>query len=71
MAALPGDAREAVEKFHRKDPAAIKADFVAGFVLEAESPILRMADDDHSKGVFDPAIRGRTDRVVYRFRKPR
>lgn len=67
---LPGDTRASVEKFHRMDPETIKADFAAaGFVLEAESPILRMADDDHSKGVFDPAIRGRTDRVVYRFRK--
>ena len=67
---LPGDTRGSVEKFHRMDPETIKADFAAaGFVLEAESPILRMADDDHSKGVFDPAIRGRTDRVVYRFRK--
>lgn len=69
---LPGDTRETVEKYHRIDPAVVKADFAAaGFVLEAESPLLRMADDDHSKGVFDPAIRGRTDRVVYRFRKPR
>jgi len=70
--ALPGDTRETVEKFHRIDPEVVKADFrAAGFVLEAESPMLRMADDDHSKNVFDPAIRGRTDRVVYRFRKPR
>lgn len=70
--ALPGDTRAAVEKWHRMDPEVIKADFAAaGFVLEAESPILRVAEDDHSKGVFDPAIRGRTDRVVYRFRKPR
>ncbi len=69
--AVPGDTRAAVEKWHRMDPEVIKADFAAaGFVLEAESPVLRMADDDHSKGVFDPAIRGRTDRVVYRFRKP-
>ncbi|MCW3846154.1 methyltransferase [Sphingomonas sp. LB-2] len=70
--ALPGDARATVEKYHRIDPAVVKADFTAaGFVLEAESQVLRMADDDHSKGVFDPAIRGRTDRFVYRFRKPR
>ena len=68
---LPGDTRETVEKYHRIDPAVVKADFTAaGFVLEAESPVLRVAEDDHSKGVFDPAIRGRTDRVVYRFRKP-
>ena len=69
---LAGDTRVTVEKFHRIDPDVVKADFkAAGFVLEAESPVLRMADDDHSKGVFDPAIRGRTDRFVYRFRKPR
>lgn len=67
-----GDTRVTVDKFHRIDPAVVKADFLAaGFVLEAESPVLRMADDDHSKGVFDPAIRGKTDRFVYRFRKPK
>jgi len=27
--------------------------------------------DNRSASVFDPSIRGRTDRVVYRFRKPR
>ncbi len=67
-----GDTRAVVEKFHRIDPATIKADFQrAGFVLEAESTLLRNPADDHEKSVFDPAIRGKTDRVVYRFRKPR
>jgi predicted methyltransferase len=67
-----GDTRETVEKYHRIDPAVIKADFAAaGFKLEAESDILHVADDDHSKTVFDPAVRGKTDRVVYRFRKPK
>jgi hypothetical protein len=27
--------------------------------------------DDHSLAVFDPAVRGRTDQVVLRFRRPR
>ncbi len=27
--------------------------------------------DDHSLLVLDPKIRGKTDRFVYRFRKPR
>jgi predicted methyltransferase len=27
--------------------------------------------EDRSVNVFNPAIRGRTDRIVYRFRKPR
>ena len=42
----------------------------AGFVLEAESDLLRNPDDDYDKSVFDPAVRGRTDRFVMRFRKP-
>jgi len=70
VAAPGGDTREVVEKLHRIDPAVVKADFErAGFVLEAQSGILRVAED-HSKNVFDPSIRGRTDRFVYRFRKP-
>lgn len=67
-----GDTRAVVEKFHRIDPATIKADFQrAGFVLDGESNLLRNPADDHEKSVFDPSIRGKTDRVVYRFRKPR
>jgi predicted methyltransferase len=67
-----GDTRALVDKLHRIDPAVIRADFDrAGFKLEAESDLLRNPADDHSKLVFDPSIRGVTDRVVYRFRKPR
>jgi predicted methyltransferase len=67
-----GDTRAVVEALHRIDPATVKADFErAGFVLEAESDLLRNPADDHSKNVFDPSIRGKTDRVVYRFRRPR
>ena len=67
-----GDTRTVVDKLHRIDPAVVRADFErAGFVLEAESDLLRVKEDDHSKNVFDPTIRGRTDRFMYRFRKPR
>jgi predicted methyltransferase len=67
-----GDTRAIVEKLHRIDPATVKADFkAAGFMLEAESPLLANPADDHTKLVFDPAIRGKTDRILYRFRKPR
>jgi predicted methyltransferase len=60
-----------VEKVHRIDPAVLKADFQrAGFVLEAESDLLRNPADDHSLLVFDEKIRGKTDRAVFRFRKP-
>jgi len=32
--------------------------------------VLRNAADSHELAVFDPAIRGRTDQVVLKFRKP-
>ena len=32
--------------------------------------LLRNPGDDHSKNVFDPAIRGKTDRFVQLYRKP-
>jgi predicted methyltransferase len=67
-----GDTRAVVQALHRIDPATIRADFQrAGFVLDGESDLLRNPADDHSKLVFDPAIRGHTDRVVMRFRRPR
>lgn len=66
-----GDTRALVEKLHRIDPATVKADLErAGFVLEDQSDALANPDDDHSKIVFDPAIRGKTDRFMMRFRKP-
>lgn len=67
-----GDTRAVVQALHRIDPATIRADFQrAGFVFDGESDLLRNPQDDHSKLVFDPSIRGHTDRVVYRFRRPR
>lgn len=67
-----GDTRAVVDKLHRIDPAVVKADFLkAGFVLDAESDLLKVATDDHTKLVFDPAVRGNTDRFAFRFRKPK
>jgi len=55
---------------HRIDPQIVISEVgQAGFRLEATSDLLRNAEDDHSKSVFDPAIRGKTDRFVLRFRK--
>ena len=42
----------------------------SGFVIEAEGEMLRNPADDHTRGVFDPEIRGKTDRFVLRLRKP-
>ena len=71
--ALPNaDPRATVQKLHRIDPEVLKADFQrAGFELVGVRNFLRNPADDHSLLVFDPAIRGKTDRVVYKFRKPR
>ncbi|MCA0910854.1 class I SAM-dependent methyltransferase [Qipengyuania gaetbuli] len=67
----PGDTRKTVDDFHRIDPAVVRADFEkAGFVLEAESDMLANPDDPLDVGVFDPAIRGKTDRFVMKFVKP-
>ena len=43
----------------------------AGFVVEAESDVLAHANDDHTKGVFDPTLRGKTDQFVLKLRKPK
>jgi predicted methyltransferase len=47
--------------------AAVKA---AGFELEATGELLRNAADDRSLNVFDPSVRGHTDRFVLKLRKP-
>jgi len=70
-AAAPGSPAETGGTLHRIDVGLVKRDFAAaGFVLEAESDVLRNSADDLGKGVFDPAVRGRTDRFVLRFRRP-
>jgi predicted methyltransferase len=66
------DTRATVEKFHRIDPEVVKADFKrAGFQFVGSSDILRNPADDHNVMVFDPKIRGKTDRFVFKFKKPR
>ena len=71
VAAPGGDTRAVVDKLHRIDPAVLRADFErAGFVTEATSDMLANPADDHSLNVFDEKIRGRTDRALFKFRKP-
>jgi predicted methyltransferase len=70
-AAAPGAPAESGETLHRIDPALAKKEIVAaGFVFEAQSNALRSSDDDASKSSFDESVRGKTDRFIYRFRKP-
>ena len=37
--------------------------------LAGTLPVLRNPADPHDKNVFDPSIRGKTDRFVFVFRK--
>src|SRR5688572_19459534 len=70
-AAAPGAPAETGGTLHRIDPEIVKRDFAAaGFVLDAESDVLRNPADDLTKAVFDPAVRRKTDRFVLRFRRP-
>ena len=60
------------ETLHRGDAAATRAELVAaGFRFDGQSAVLALPGDSHTASVFDPAIRGRTDQFVFRFRKPR
>jgi predicted methyltransferase len=57
---------------HRIDGERVKADMkAAGFVLDGESKVLANPGDDHTKMVFDPSIRGKTDQFLLKFRKPK
>ncbi len=56
---------------HRVDGAAVRKEVeAAGFKFDGESKVLANAADKRDVQVHDPALRGKTDQFVYRFRKP-
>lgn len=66
-----GAPAETGNTLHRIDPAIVIAGMeAAGFLLEEQSDLLRNPDDDLGRSVFDPELRGKTDRFLMRFRKP-
>jgi len=70
-AAAPGVGVNDAQSLHRIDPACVRKEVeAAGFVLDAESRLLANQDDPHTVKVFDPSIKGETDRFAYRFVKP-
>jgi predicted methyltransferase len=70
-AAALGAGTSEAQSLHRIEPASVRKEVeAAGFVLDAESTLLANKDDPHTIKVFDPAIKGKTDRFVYRFVKP-
>jgi predicted methyltransferase len=69
-AAAAGAGTGDAQSLHRIDPASVRKEVeAAGFVLDAESTMLANKDDPHSVKVFDPLIKGETDRFAYRFVK--
>jgi predicted methyltransferase len=69
--AVTGSGFAATDTLHRVDEDAVKKEVeAAGFVLDGESDALRNKADDRSTKVFDPAIRGKTDQFILRFKKP-
>jgi predicted methyltransferase len=70
-AAAAGAGTSDAQTLHRIDPASVREEVeAAGFILDAESTMLANKDDPHSIKVFDPSIKGKTDRFAYRFVKP-
>ncbi|UPJ93248.1 class I SAM-dependent methyltransferase [Bradyrhizobium sp. 172] len=70
-AAALGAGTTQAQSLHRIEPASVRKEVeAAGFVLDAESTLLANKDDPHTIKVFDPAIKGKTDRFAYRFVKP-
>lgn len=69
--AAPGAGPEVTETLHRINPDVVKKEVeAAGFKFVSEDDSLKNPADDHSKNVFDPSIRGKTDQFVYKFTKP-
>jgi predicted methyltransferase len=71
-AAAAGSGTTATSTLHRIDPAAAISEVeAAGFKLDGQSQALANAGDAHDKPVFDPSVRGKTDKFALRFKKPR
>jgi predicted methyltransferase len=69
--AAPGTSIEQTREMHRIDPALVRQQVEkAGFVYSGETNVLRSTDDDYTVAVFDPKVRGHTDKFALKFRKP-
>lgn len=69
-AAKEGSGSGAAQELHRIDQSFTKKDIAShGFLFEKAFTGYRNTTDDHSKMVFDPSIRGKTDRFAHLYRK--
>jgi predicted methyltransferase len=71
-AAEKGSGFRDTSTLHRVDPEAVKQEVEgAGFKFEAQSEVLRNANDPHTEKVFDSSVKGKTDQFILKFRKPK
>jgi predicted methyltransferase len=71
-AATAGSGFQDTNTLHRIDPEAVKKEVEsAGFVLKAQSDLLKNPNDPHTAKVFDPSIKGKTDQFILKFEKPK
>jgi predicted methyltransferase len=70
-AAASGVGESVTQSLHRIEPSSVREEIeAAGFVFDGENALLAREDDAHTIKVFDPSIKGKTDRFAYRFVKP-
>lgn len=69
--ANPGTTTDQIAALHRIEKAQIIREVeAAGFRLVKEGDFLHRPADDHTRSIFDPAIRGHTDQYALKFVKP-
>lgn len=69
--ALKGAGDGVTLELHRMDSTSVIPEISsAGFSLIVDSDVLSHPDDPKTESVFNPAIRGQTDRFVYVFERP-
>jgi len=70
-AAEAGSGSRDTKTLHRIDAKTVKQEVLAaGFVFVGSSDLLHRPEDTHALKVFDPAVRGKTDQFILKFRKP-
>jgi predicted methyltransferase len=70
-AAAAGSGANETSTLHRIDAAKVKEEVLAaGFEFVAQSELLHNPNDMHVVPIFDPTIKGKTDRFILKFRKP-
>lgn len=70
--AAPGDGATKTNTLHRIESATVKKEVeAAGFKFDGQSDVLKNPMDDHTKAIFDPAVRGHADQYVLKFSKPK